>query len=120
MPSRKPTYFFDEKATYVIAGGLGGIGRSIVRWMVHRKARHLLLLSRSGARSESAKLLLGEMKDLGAQVIAASCDISRENDVMEVVRKYMKLMPQIKGCIQASMVLKVCRYYRSPGPPILC
>ncbi|KAJ5273327.1 reducing type I polyketide synthase [Penicillium angulare] len=45
-----PSYTLNPKATYVIAGGFGGIARRTARWMVERGARHLLLFSRSGPK----------------------------------------------------------------------
>lgn len=39
VPSRKPKYSFDPSASYAISGGLGGLGRSIARWMASRGAR---------------------------------------------------------------------------------
>ena len=36
-----------DNATYLITGGLGGIGLIIARWLVNRGARHLILAGRS-------------------------------------------------------------------------
>ncbi|KUI65003.1 Lovastatin diketide synthase LovF [Cytospora mali] len=58
----KPTYNFSKDATYVIGGGLGGLGRSFARWMVRRGARHLILLSRSGPKSDATKDLIVELE----------------------------------------------------------
>lgn len=62
VPSTRPSWHFDENATYVIAGGLGGLGRSIARRMGTRKAKRLMLLSCSGARGEAALTLLQELE----------------------------------------------------------
>ncbi|KAL9595035.1 MAG: hypothetical protein Q9219_006685 [cf. Caloplaca sp. 3 TL-2023] len=97
---------FDPAATYVIAGGLGGIGRSITRWMAHQGARYLLLLSRSGAKSKAAVELLEEMHDRGVEVQTPACDISDEGALSRVLERMTESMPPIKGCIQASMVLR--------------
>ncbi|KAH8883307.1 phenolpthiocerol synthesis polyketide synthase ppsA [Thozetella sp. PMI_491] len=104
--SSRPDYYFDSNATYVIAGGLGGLGRSVARWIVDRGARHLLLLSRSGATSEEAKALLAELRACGTTVEAPACDISDANKLSEVLRTCKDFMPPIKGCVQAAMALK--------------
>lgn len=39
----KPSFELEADATYLIAGGLGGIGRSIASWLVDRGARNLIL-----------------------------------------------------------------------------
>lgn len=67
-PCARPTYEFDPQATYVLAGGLGGIGRSLSRWMVGRKARNLILLSRSTTYNEETAIFLQELKDRGVNV----------------------------------------------------
>lgn len=101
-----PTWFLDNNATYVITGGLGGVGRSIARWMMRRGAKHLLLLSRSGARSEAALALLEELESNGVEAAAPPCDISDETALSSILSYCSQRMPRVKGCIQGSMVLK--------------
>lgn len=107
VPSTRPSWYFDTNATYVISGGLGGIGRSIARWMGTRNAKHLILLSRSGARGEAALTLVQELETKGVEVVAPSCDVSDERALMATLEQFSKILPPIKGCIQGSMVLKV-------------
>lgn len=108
LPSTKPRYYFKDDATYVIAGGLGGLGRSIVQWMVGRNARHFLLLSRSGTdNNAAARDLIAAMKARGISILAPRCDITDEDAVKRILEECKQTMPPIKGCIQASMVLKV-------------
>jgi NAD(P)-dependent dehydrogenase (short-subunit alcohol dehydrogenase family) len=107
LPTLQPAYYFVGNATYVIAGGLGGLGRSIVKWMADRKARHFLLLSRSGADgSSTARDFIEEMKARGVHILAPRCDVTDEQTVAAVIRECNQNMPPIKGCIQGSMVLK--------------
>jgi KR domain/Phosphopantetheine attachment site len=102
-----PRYNFNSNATYLIAGGLGGLGRSIARWMAERKAKNLILLSRSGIQHEAARILLDELKAKGVNVAAPPCDVSDLQALSFTLAECSKTMPPIKGCIQASMVLKV-------------
>lgn len=104
----KSDFVFDSDATYLIAGGLGGIGRSIARWLVRRGAKNLLLLSRSGPnRKEGAIALLSEMRENRIRVECPVCDIVDAHALQRVLRQYSETMPPIKGCFQASMVLRV-------------
>lgn len=107
MPRARPSWYFDDNATYVISGGFGGLGRNIARWMMTRKAKHLVLLSRSGAKGEAALSLLADLAKNGVEVEAPPCDIGNEKDVVSVLTHCAKTLPPIKGCIQGSMVLKV-------------
>jgi NAD(P)-dependent dehydrogenase (short-subunit alcohol dehydrogenase family) len=91
----------------VIAGGLGGLGRSIARWIVKRGARNLILLSRSGPKTESAKTLVKDLAAQGAHVTTPACDITNKLLLKAVLHNCTTTLPPVKGCIQASMVLKV-------------
>ncbi|KAL8726146.1 MAG: hypothetical protein Q9166_006903 [cf. Caloplaca sp. 2 TL-2023] len=106
MATTKPRWYFDENATYVITGGLGGLGRSIARWMTSRRAKYLLLLSRTGAKDEAAVSLLEELKEKGVNVAAPACDISDERTLVSILKQYAETFPPIKGCIQGAMVLR--------------
>ena len=104
----KASTTFSEGGTYLIAGGLGGLGRSIAKWMVQQGAQYLILLSRSGPR-KSVKSFLENLKTRGARVETPACDITDKNSLQSVLDHCARTMPPIKGCIQASMVLSVCR-----------
>ncbi|KAI0184479.1 putative polyketide synthase [Xylaria flabelliformis] len=98
----EPSFMLDPKATYVIAGGLGGAGRNIARWMVRRNARNLILLSRSGPRTDEARELLNELSHQGVRVEAPPCDITDKMAVAAVFKSLVD-MPPIRGCIQGTM-----------------
>ena len=103
----KQTYTFDSQGTYVIAGGLGGLGRGIARWMASRGAQHMILLSRYGVRTEAGEALIQELSVGGVHVEAPACDISQLDVLKRVMTDLAAKMPRIKGCVQATMVLRV-------------
>ncbi|TEY39885.1 hypothetical protein BOTCAL_0448g00110 [Botryotinia calthae] len=105
ISKRNPAYSFEADATYVIAGGLGSIGREIARWMVTRGAENLILLSRSGPSTASAQEFISGLTALGVTVAAPACDIASLSVFRNTLEKLNPTMPSIKGCIQASMVL---------------
>lgn len=100
-------------ATYVVAGGLGGLGRATARWLARHGARYLILLSRSGPIREEAKDLLSELAKMGICVEAPSCDISNEISLTSTLADCSASLPPIRGCIQASMVLKVGMHHHA-------
>jgi NAD(P)-dependent dehydrogenase (short-subunit alcohol dehydrogenase family) len=51
-----------KEASYLLAGGFGGLGRSISRWMARHGAKHLIFVSRKAGTSVEAKQLLDELK----------------------------------------------------------
>jgi NADPH:quinone reductase-like Zn-dependent oxidoreductase len=107
VPSRRPTARFSAGASYVIAGGFGGLGRSVARWMVSQGARNLILLSRNGPIQESAQELLKDIGPLCINIAAPACDVTDSQELKRVIDEHLTYMPPIRGCIQGTMVLKV-------------
>lgn len=107
MQSQKQTYDFKADATYIISGGLGGLGRSVARWMARKGAKNLLLLSRSGAKTEAAKKCVSDLQQMGIYVETPLCDVSSREDVTKILFEYQKTMPKVRGCIHLSNVGKV-------------
>ncbi|KAL8791806.1 MAG: hypothetical protein Q9195_005615 [Heterodermia aff. obscurata] len=100
-----PSSIFDPDASYLIAGGLGGIGRSVARWMVSHGARNLILLSRSARHTESARHMISELQQKGVKIQTPPCDIANEQRLKQVLEECGQTFPPIKGCIQSSLVL---------------
>ncbi len=92
-------------ASYLITGGLSGLGLKTAEWLVKKGARHLILLSRSGPNSEEAKLAIEKMTAQGINVCAVSCDITDKNALSTLLRQTSKNMPPLKGIIHAAAVI---------------
>ncbi|KZT06920.1 polyketide synthase [Laetiporus sulphureus 93-53] len=58
----KGTAAFDPRASYVVIGGVGGLGANIARCLVENGARHVILTSRSGENTFKAGRLIREKK----------------------------------------------------------
>lgn len=67
---------FDADASYLITGGLGGLGLSVARWMVGCGARHLLLLGRGEARTVEQRDAVQALRDAGADVRLLQADVA--------------------------------------------
>ncbi|KAK3368459.1 putative polyketide synthase [Podospora didyma] len=101
------SYTFDKDASYLIAGGFGGLGRAILKWMASRGAKHFIVPSRSGATSKAAAELVARLSACGVRVFAPKCDVSSRPDLANMLaEREASKMPPIKGCINASMVLQ--------------
>lgn len=100
----------DPNATYVIAGGFGGIGRTICRWFAARGARHLLILSRSGMKGAAAQELVRELREKDVEVEGPACDITDASLLRAVLQEFGSKMPPIRGCMQCTMVLRVSHH----------
>ncbi|KAJ5645285.1 hypothetical protein N7507_011296 [Penicillium longicatenatum] len=99
-----PAISFSPAHTYLMIGGLGGIGRAVSQWMVEKGARKLVYLSRSAASySPVQKALLQELAIQGCEVTMVQGDVSNIQDVEKAVQK---CSAPIAGIFQMSMVLE--------------
>ncbi|KAM3069262.1 hypothetical protein ACMFMG_010772 [Clarireedia jacksonii] len=106
ISNRKPKELFRADRTYVVVGGLGGLGRSIARWMVTQGAKYLLLPSRSGPNTDKAVELVEDLVAKGVTVRVPVCDVADPASIKSVLVDCATNMPPIAGCIQAAMVLR--------------
>jgi FlaA1/EpsC-like NDP-sugar epimerase len=100
------TFLLSSRHSYLIAGGLGDLGCCVARWMARRGARSLILLSRSGARTETAKAMITDLEALGVKIRTPLCDVGNLASLREALQQCSD-MATIKGCVQASGNLKV-------------
>lgn len=75
--------------------------------MVQQGALHLLLLSRSSTSKPEVSELVSELRNMGVQAEAPSCDVTSKGTLRSVLDQYASSMPPIAGCIQTSMLMTV-------------
>jgi acyl transferase domain-containing protein/acyl carrier protein len=102
--SRGGSLPFRVEATYLITGGLGGLGLEVARWMVEQGARHLVLVGRR-APSASASEAVRALEKAGARVTIASVDVSREAEVARLLLRLDPTSPPLRGIVHAAGVL---------------
>ena len=91
-------------SSYLLVGGLGGLGRAISTWMVEQGARSLIYLSRSAGKSQEDQFFFRELEVQGCLVQCFSGSVTNLEDVKHAVEN--AAMP-IAGVMQMSMVLRV-------------
>ncbi|MCG0291068.1 type I polyketide synthase, partial [Streptomyces sp. PSAA01] len=67
---------WEPSGTTFVTGGTGGLGAELARWLAHRGAPHLHLISRSGPDAPGASELSEELTALGTDVTITACDAS--------------------------------------------
>ena len=107
MPLATSQNLFRVDSSYLLVGGLGGLGRAMATWMVHHGARNLVFASRSGLAKQSSRDLVDELNSKGAKVAVFSCDVSKVEQIDDLLAECSTTMPPIRGMIQAAMVIKV-------------
>ncbi|KAH8815396.1 iterative type I polyketide synthase [Xylogone sp. PMI_703] len=106
VPQQLSEYKLSPDATYVMGGGLGGIGRSLANWMVGKGARNIVFLSRSGNITDAVQKMIDELQSKNCNVHIFKCDVSDKARLAEVLEECKTKLPPIKGCIQGAMILK--------------
>ncbi|MYU67215.1 SDR family oxidoreductase, partial [Streptomyces sp. SID69] len=87
--------------TYLVTGGLGGLGLVTARKLAALGARHLTLVSRSGKATEEAAPVLADLAaDTEIDVVRA--DISRPGDVERLVRHLAAGSRPLGGIVHAA------------------
>ena len=95
----------DPNATYLLVGGLGGLGRAQALYMAENGARHLAFISRSGSAKQEARDLLVKLEASGVQAKAYAGDVAERTRLRDILFDINDRMPPIKGVIQGAMVL---------------
>ena len=83
-------------ATYLITGGLRGLGLLAAGWMVEKGARSLVLAGRS-APSEEAQAAIHAMEENGARVMPFQVDISDPAGVDRLMNEIHSKFPPLRG-----------------------
>ncbi|KAF6801113.1 Polyketide synthase-nonribosomal peptide synthetase 3 [Colletotrichum musicola] len=105
---------FDPNKVYLLVGCLGGLGRSLSRWMVARGARHFVFLGRSGCDKPVARQLVDRLLAAGAKVDVVRGDVVRLADVEAAVKACRNTGLPIGGVVQAAMGLHEALFSRMP------
>lgn len=93
-----------EDASYLITGGLGGLGPLVARRMVERGAQNLALLGRSEPRPE-VNAQLEALAALGAKVDVVLADVTNPGQLAEALANMKAERPPLRGVIHAAGVL---------------
>jgi len=89
-----PRYYCDSKKSYLLLGGLGGIGLELADWLVLRGARNLVLTSRTGVTNSYQRLRIDRWKSYGVNVlIITGADASNHKDCEFILKSAEKQGP---------------------------
>jgi hypothetical protein len=106
--SNKHHGFLSANVSYLLAGGMGGIGRAAATWMVERGARSLVFLSRSAGKSEDDQRFIRELEDQDCSVICTPGNVTELADVEKAITQCPR---PLGGVLQMSGVLQVSQNF---------
>ncbi|RAO74337.1 uncharacterized protein BHQ10_010349 [Talaromyces amestolkiae] len=93
---------FSSSKSYLMVGCLGGLGRSLAKWMMSRGARRFVFLSRTSIDKPSARALVETLRDKVVEVEVIRGDVGIYEDVEQCVQA---TKTPIGGVMQGAMAL---------------
>ena len=101
--SRSRSLQLQDSASYLLIGGLGGLGRAVSTWIVEHGARHLVFLSRNAGNNSQDEQFVKELSSMGCEAQLVPGSVTNLEDVSKALRE---AVCPIKGILQMSMVLR--------------
>ena len=89
--------------TYLITGGLGGLGLQAAGWLVEQGARHVILMGRH-APASAAQTAINDLERQGARVIVALADVSQADQVAAILASIDPAAP-LRGIVHTAGLL---------------
>ncbi len=102
--NNNPNKTVRSDASYLITGGLGGLGQLVMEWLVESGATSIILIGRS-APGEYARKKIEDARSKGIDIKIMSADISLVTEVKEVIDEIKSHMLPLAGIIHSAGVL---------------
>jgi len=106
LPERRSAAALRADGTYVVTGGLGGIGLYLAAWMVEQGARHLVLVGRSGTSRPGSREAVDALRARGAEVEVVCADVADPAALGTALDAARRRMPPLRGVLHAAVVLE--------------
>ncbi len=92
------------EATYLITGGLSGIGLATAKWLAQHGAKNLALVGRRLPGAE-AEQVMAELRQAGVRVEGFQADVANEGEMRQLVNKLVTEWRPLRGIIHSAAVL---------------
>ncbi|TGJ82436.1 hypothetical protein E0Z10_g6319 [Xylaria hypoxylon] len=99
----------NANASYIVAGGMGDLGRRFLLLLAKRGARHLVTVSRRSTDPQEKQAFELKLQDINpaCRLYCLKCDITSEHDVYEVSDTLSRFgVPPVRGVIQSAAQLQ--------------
>ena len=92
---------FSADGSYLITGGLGGIGQALATWMINQGARHLILVSR---HIDARSAIVEQLRQPDVSIILLQADVSQQKDINTIMEYINMQAPPLRGVFHAAGV----------------
>lgn len=96
---------FDAKKSYIVIGGLGGMGLEVSYWLIKKGVRNLIITSRTGIRTPYQRFCVDRLRNFGATVVVRTEDVAVFDQAQTLIHYACSLGP-VGGVFNLAMVLK--------------
>jgi acyl transferase domain-containing protein/NADPH:quinone reductase-like Zn-dependent oxidoreductase/acyl carrier protein len=100
-----PSATLAPTGSYLVTGGLGGLGGALAELLARHGARHLVLIGRRGLDSPEAPALVARLEGMGVQVTAVAADVGDRQAMCQVFVDAETAGHPVRGVVHAAMVL---------------
>ncbi|MFQ6396367.1 SDR family NAD(P)-dependent oxidoreductase [Nocardia sp. KC 131] len=91
--------------TWLVTGGLGGVGLAMADRLATAGVRHLVLIGRSGVSTEVAAARVADLRARGVQVLAEAVDVGSRTALAALLDRIADELPPLRGVLHCAMVL---------------
>ncbi|KAJ5553185.1 hypothetical protein N7494_002563 [Penicillium frequentans] len=103
VTGQSSSFALASDVSYLLVGGLGGLGRTVATWMIEKGARKFVFLSRSVGKTQESLSFIQELESQDCSVTPISGRVDSMHDVQRAVAACKK---RIGGVIQMSAVIE--------------
>ncbi|KAG5674223.1 hypothetical protein PVAND_004203 [Polypedilum vanderplanki] len=100
-----PRFYCNCKHSYIIVGGLGGLGLEFSQWLIKRKCRKLILSSSRGISNQYQAFKIKYWKSFGIEVFVSTSNILTEAGCEELIKTAITLGP-VGGIFNFAAVIR--------------
>lgn len=95
---------FVKNASYLITGGLGGIGTVLCKWLIEQEVNSIILLGRRPLNDEIT-VMLNSLRVEGVNINYVQTDVSDSQQLRIALTEIQNTLPAIKGIFHAAGTL---------------
>ncbi|HET6344122.1 MAG TPA: beta-ketoacyl reductase, partial [Myxococcota bacterium] len=106
LPASRTRFAADPNGTYLITGGLGGLGLKVAQWLVMQGAGGLVLVGRQGTVPEKMRPVVAQWQQAGVSVTVEALDVSDRRAVEACIAGIAARGHTLRGVVHAAGVLE--------------
>lgn len=96
----------ESHATYLVTGGLGGLGLVVCDRLAGLGAKHLVVVSRSGAGTKTRKAALDRLTARGIRVVTVQADVADAQALDRALDAALEELPPLRGVVHCAGILR--------------